>query len=93
MAGLIDTDYLKFNEQKLFATFRQTIAPVDKSRTQNLIECKDDMIFVWNSVDCCVMSLNWRAAIARNDDLIMYQVSFQLCILVISSQHNHTFAL
>lgn len=77
MANLIDTDCFKFNEQKIFAALRQTISPVQLSETQNIIECKDDMIFVWNSVDCNVMCFNWRAANARNDDSIKYQVNFE----------------
>lgn len=76
MANLIDTDCFKFNEQKIFAALRQVIAPLQASETQNLIECKDDMLFVWNSVDCNVMCFNWRAANARHDESIKYQVSF-----------------
>lgn len=78
MASLIDTDCFKFNEQKIFAALRKIISPVQVSETQNIVECKDDMIFVWNSVDCNVMCFNWRAANARNDDSIKYQVSVVL---------------
>ncbi len=78
MASLIETDCFKFNEQKIFAALRQTISTVQVSETQNVVECKDDMIFVWNAVDCNVMCFNWRAATARNDDTIKYQVSFRL---------------
>lgn len=76
MANPIDTDCFKFNEQKLFAALRKTIVPA--SETQNIVECKDDMIFVWNSVDCNVMCFNWRAANARNDDTVKYQVTFSI---------------
>ncbi|KAJ6633185.1 Nuclear pore complex protein Nup88 [Pseudolycoriella hygida] len=74
MANLIDTDCFKFNEQKIFAALRQTLRPDQASETQNIIECKDDMLFVWNSVDCHVLCFNWRAANARSDENIKYQV-------------------
>lgn len=78
MANFIDTDCFKFNEQKIFAAIRQTISHIQISETQNIIECKDDMLYVWNSVDCNVMCLNWRAANTRKDDSIKFQVSCEL---------------
>ncbi|XP_037038239.1 nuclear pore complex protein Nup88 isoform X2 [Bradysia coprophila] len=71
MANSIDTDCFKFNDRKLFVALRNTIAPA--TETQNIVECKDDMIFVWNAVDCNLMCFNWRAANARTDDSIKYQ--------------------
>lgn len=80
MSNLIDTDCFKFNEQKIFAAIRQTISPVHISETRNIIECKDDMLFVWNSVDCNVLCLNWRAANTRNDGSIKFQVSLEVYV-------------
>lgn len=68
------TDTFRFDEQPLFHHLRKTL-PSYKSHTQNLIECKDDMLFAWDSTNCCVLALNWRAAQLKADGTIQYQVS------------------
>lgn len=55
------TDTFRFEAQPFFELLRKTI-PSGTLYTQNLIECKDDMLFGWNSVDSCVVAFNWRLA-------------------------------
>lgn len=55
------SDTFHFEAQPFFELLRKTI-PSDTLHTQNLIECKDDMLFGWNSLDCCVIAFNWRLA-------------------------------
>lgn len=66
------TDTFGFGEQSLFEEIRKSLAG-DRTRTQNLIECKDDVVFAWNATDCCVLTLNWRAARSKNDGSIKFQ--------------------
>lgn len=62
----------------MFAALRASLAPGGgDGRAQNLIECKDDMLFAWNANECSVLCLNWRAAYTRESDGggVGYQVS------------------
>lgn len=68
------TDTFGFGEQAIFEQIRRTISD-DRTRTQNIIECKEDVIFAWSSADCCVLTLNWRAAKSKGDGSVKYQVS------------------
>lgn len=61
------TDTFQFEGQPFFELLRKTI-PNDSLYTQNLIECKDDMLFGWNSLDCCVIAFNWRLAQSNGDN-------------------------
>lgn len=72
------TDTFGFGEQALFEQIRQTL-PNDCSRTLNIVECKEDVVFAWNSSDCCMLTLNWRAARSKNDGSIKYQVCGTFC--------------
>lgn len=55
------TDTFQFENHPFFEHIRKTL-PDDKHRTQNLIECKDDVLFAWDSKNCCILTWNWRAA-------------------------------
>ncbi|GAB0100415.1 hypothetical protein DMENIID0001_164550 [Sergentomyia squamirostris] len=55
------TDTFKLNQEDLFKVLQKAL-PDDLSRTQNLIESKDDVIFGWNSRENCLLALNWRVA-------------------------------
>lgn len=66
------TDTFNFEKQQLFHHLRKTL-PDNISHTQNLIECKDDMLFAWDSTNCNVLALNWRAAQLKTDGSIKYQ--------------------
>lgn len=70
--GSTCTDTFNFSQHKLFKTIKD-ILPVERENTQNLLDCKDDILFVWNSKDCSLLSLNWRAAKVKGLDTIKYQ--------------------
>lgn len=67
------TDTFDFGGHALFEQLRKTL-PDDRSRALNIIECKEDVVYAWNASDCCVMTLNWRAARSKGDGSINYQV-------------------
>ena len=67
------TDTYSFNNHKIFELVRKCL-PEEKNQTQNLVDCKDDVLFVWNAKDNCIVSLNWRVAKIK-DTTINYQVS------------------
>lgn len=86
------TDTFGFGEQDIFALIRKTL-PNDRSRTLNIIECKDDVVFAWSASDCCVLSLNWRAAKSKNDGSIKCQVGgtfSQWCMYFRGGGNNDT---
>lgn len=66
------TDTYRLESQPFFEMLRDKL-PADRSFTQNLIECKDDMLFGWNAIDCCVVVFNWRLAQSKNDGKITCQ--------------------
>lgn len=72
-----ETDCFRFGKHEMFKVLRNAL-PEDKTRTQNIIECKDDILFAWNSVDCNVLCINWRAVYTKKDELIKYQVGVLL---------------
>lgn len=66
------TDSFRFETQPFFEAFRKAI-PIDTVNTQNLIECKDDMLFGWNLLDCSVIVFNWRLAQSKGDATVKFQ--------------------
>lgn len=70
----LETDCFRFTKHEMFKVLRANM-PEDRSRTQNIIECKDDMLFAWNSTDCNVLCLNWRVSYTKDQQLIAHQVS------------------
>lgn len=81
--GVSSADSFGFSGMKIFEVARDCL-PDDRKRTQNLVETKDDVLFVWNSKNCCVLTLNWRAASARKDQQQKYQT------LIPSAPQNFT---
>uniref|UniRef100_A0A182WNE0 Uncharacterized protein n=1 Tax=Anopheles minimus TaxID=112268 RepID=A0A182WNE0_9DIPT len=77
------TDSFGFNETKLFQVARDC-SPDDHKHTQNLVDSKDDMLFVWNAKNCCILVLNWRAAASRKKDGLKHQT------LIPSAPQNFT---
>ncbi|XP_053680044.1 nuclear pore complex protein Nup88 [Anopheles nili] len=77
------TDSFGFNETKFFQVARDC-SPDDRKHTQNLVESKDDMLFVWNAKNCCVIVLNWRAAASRKHEELSHQT------LIPSAPQNFT---
>lgn len=68
------TDYLRLNEQKIFRNIRESL-PKGIVKTQNLLTVRDDVLFVWNCQDSCILTLNVKAAKSREGDSVSYQVS------------------
>ncbi|XP_031625800.1 nuclear pore complex protein Nup88 [Contarinia nasturtii] len=66
------TDTFRFETQPFFEQLRKAISNRTVN-TQNLIECKDDMLFAWNPSDCCVIAFNWRLAQTKGDDNVNFQ--------------------
>lgn len=66
------TDAFRFEAQPFFEVLRKVL-PNDLVSTQNLIECKDDMLFGWNPLDCCVIAFNWRLTQSRDDGTVNFQ--------------------
>uniref|UniRef100_A0A675B3N7 Uncharacterized protein n=1 Tax=Anopheles darlingi TaxID=43151 RepID=A0A675B3N7_ANODA len=77
------TDSYGFNEMSIFHVARDC-SPDDARHTQNLVESKDDMLFVWNAKNCCIMAINWRAAASKKKDTLKHQT------LIPSSPQNFT---
>lgn len=73
------TDTFGFSEQPIFEQIRRTL-PDDRSRTLNIVECKDDMVYAWSASNCCILAWNWRVAKTKNDGSIKYQVSFPILL-------------
>lgn len=66
------TDTFRFETQPFFELLRKVL-PNDLACTQNLIECKDDMLFGWNPLDCCIIAFNWRLAQSKDDGTVSFQ--------------------
>lgn len=54
------TDVLELNKTELFAKIRNGLPILPP--TQNLLDCKDDLLYVWDSNESCLLVTNWRAA-------------------------------
>ncbi|KAH8257896.1 hypothetical protein KR038_002771 [Drosophila bunnanda] len=55
------TDILELNKEELFEKIRHGLPLVQK--TQNLLDCKDDLLFAWDAKDSCLLVHNWRASL------------------------------
>ncbi|XP_016985168.1 nuclear pore complex protein Nup88 [Drosophila rhopaloa] len=58
------TDILELNKTELFAKIRDGL-PLAQ-RTQNLLDCKDDLLFAWDAKECCLLVRNWRSSLAAD---------------------------
>lgn len=68
------TDTFKFNEEKMFEVLRECLP--GELITQNLVECKDDMLYAWNSKNCCVFAFNWSRSSSH------YRHSYQVSAIL-----------
>lgn len=57
------TDVLELNKTELFTKIRNALPVVPQ--TQNLLDCKDDLLYAWNSTDSCLLVTNWRVALLQ----------------------------
>lgn len=68
------TDPLRLNEERLFVDLVESL-PKNIKDTRNILEIRDNMLYVWNPKEFCVMALN--VAAARGKNYVPYQVSQQ----------------
>lgn len=59
------------NEHKMFELIRKGL-PEGITKTQNIIDCKDDVLFVWNSAENCILTLNIKTY--EIEENVEYQV-------------------
>ncbi|XP_017037925.1 nuclear pore complex protein Nup88 [Drosophila kikkawai] len=59
------TDILELNKAELFEKIRHGLPLVQK--TQNLLDCKDDLLFAWDAKDSCLLVRNWRASLTDTE--------------------------
>lgn len=70
MATCLDT--FKWNNTELFKHLHNVL-PKDFTETHQIMEIKDDMLFVWNEPENCLLALNWRAVMTKGNS-IKFQV-------------------
>ncbi|KAL7307668.1 hypothetical protein TKK_0000351 [Trichogramma kaykai] len=68
------TDPLGLNDLKLFKDLKADLPKFSKE-TKNILEIRDDVLFVWNADKCCILTLNVTAVRSKKED-VPYQVSF-----------------
>lgn len=71
----LSTDRLGLNNHEVFRELRQHL-PKQQTKTKNLIVCNDEMLFVWDPVEECLLTLYLGARDSGSKD---YQVG--LCSL------------
>ncbi|XP_062122391.1 nuclear pore complex protein Nup88 [Drosophila sulfurigaster albostrigata] len=54
------TDVLELNKTELFTKIRNGLPIVPQ--TQNLLDCKDDLLYAWDSNESSLLVTNWRVA-------------------------------
>ncbi|EDV42228.1 uncharacterized protein Dana_GF17877 [Drosophila ananassae] len=72
------TDCFELNKAKLFEKIRHGLPIVQK--TQNLLDCKDDLLFAWDAKDCCLLVRNWRTPLTEAAGAKLAGVQFQTLI-------------
>lgn len=65
------TDMLNLNQLDMFQTLRKTLETDGANDVRNLLAYKDQMLYVWNSNECCLYSLLLSTA---HEDRPSYQV-------------------
>ncbi|KAH8283843.1 hypothetical protein KR054_003201 [Drosophila jambulina] len=72
------TDILELNKEELFEKIRHGLPLVQK--TQNLLDCKDDLLFAWDAKDSCLLVRNWRASLTDAEGKHATSVKYQTLI-------------
>nr|KAF7390610.1 hypothetical protein H0235_017772 [Vespula pensylvanica] len=68
------TDPLHLNEKRLFKELKRSLSGNTKE-THNILEIRDDVLYVWNADKCCVQTLNVGATRGKFDEDVTYQGS------------------
>jgi hypothetical protein len=71
MAG--GTDSLRLSERKLFQIVREHLPSLDP-KTRNIIQCNENILYVWNSKDSCLLTLNVKTSKDNHADEPTHQV-------------------
>ncbi|XP_026827915.1 nuclear pore complex protein Nup88 [Ooceraea biroi] len=66
------TDLLLLNEKRLFKDIRASLSGGAKE-TRNVLEIRDNVLYVWNADKCCVLTLNVAAARGKLGEDVPYQ--------------------
>ncbi|KAK2580825.1 hypothetical protein KPH14_005907 [Odynerus spinipes] len=66
------TDPLHLNEKRLFKELKQSL-PGNTKETRNILEIRDDVLYVWNAETCCLQTLNVGASRGKFDKDVPYQ--------------------
>lgn len=69
------TDLLQLNEKSLFKDIRPSLAATGAKETRNVLEIRDNILYVWNADKCCVQTLNVSATRGKLGENVPYQVS------------------
>lgn len=64
---------VKLTGHKLFKDLKQNIGEDLPGKLRNLLELKDDVLYVWNCVENCLLSLNLKH-LEEHGDETPYQV-------------------
>ncbi|EDX13174.1 nuclear pore complex protein Nup88 [Drosophila simulans] len=72
------TDVLELNKTEMFAKIRNGLPVVQ--RTQNLLDCKDDLLFAWHAKDSCLLVRNWRSSLAAKVN-VQFQTLIPSCFV------------
>ncbi|XP_055844635.1 nuclear pore complex protein Nup88 [Episyrphus balteatus] len=69
---MFTTDIMNLNKSQMFEKIRSSLT-IEANITQNLLECKDDLLYAWNSSDSSLLCVNWRAAHLKGFTNIIHQ--------------------
>lgn len=61
------TDTLHLNETKLFNILRSSL-PKDAKETKNILDIRDNVIFVWSSEKSCILTLDATELRTKKND-------------------------
>ena len=67
------TDLLRLNEKGLFKDIKASLSSSAKE-TRNILEIRDNVLYVWNADKCCVLTLNVAATRGKISEDVPYQV-------------------
>lgn len=75
---------MKLSNHKIFKDLSASLKENPTGKLRNLLEFRDDVLYVWNSIENCLMSLNLKH-LEENDEETPYQVSFSISDLLFST--------
>ncbi|KAJ0172896.1 hypothetical protein K1T71_011072 [Dendrolimus kikuchii] len=67
---------IKLANHKIFKDLKDSLAEKSSGKLKNLIELRDDVLYVWNSVENCLSSLNLKLLEENADETTYQQLHF-----------------